>query len=135
EFLRTQAPSARYVLSVCTGAWILAQAGLLDGKRATTNKSLYDVVVSRTSTSIRWVHKARWVVDGKLWTASGVTAGLDMAFGWVAQVVGQDVARQLAGVMEHAPRKQDDDEFADEWTQEKQKALAEQVKDMTCSGR
>lgn len=47
EFVRKQAPQAKYVLSVCTGSWILADAGVLDGKRATSNKAAFrDLVVS-----------------------------------------------------------------------------------------
>nr|QGV12923.1 class I glutamine amidotransferase-like protein [Auricularia cornea] len=130
RFLQQQAPGAKYVMSVCTGAWLLAQAGLLDGKHATTNKALFDVVTSRSSSHIEWVHHARWVVDGKFWTSSGVTAGLDMTFAWVSQLVGQDVADQIAGVIEHTPLAQDDDVFADFWTHEKQAELAEQVKDL-----
>lgn len=44
EFVKQQAPGARYILSVCTGSWILAGTGLLDGKRATTNKSYFNRV-------------------------------------------------------------------------------------------
>ena len=48
EFLKKQAPGARYVLSVCTGSWVLAQAGLLRGKRATSNKFLFNIVKVRS---------------------------------------------------------------------------------------
>jgi len=47
KFLKEQAPGAKYVMSVCTGAFALGQAGLLDGKRATTNKATYKLCVVR----------------------------------------------------------------------------------------
>ena len=64
------------MLSVCTGAELLARAGLLTGKRATTAKDNFKRIEAETrDLGIHWVKKARWVVDGKIWTSSGVTAG------------------------------------------------------------
>ncbi|KIJ30638.1 hypothetical protein M422DRAFT_186870 [Sphaerobolus stellatus SS14] len=77
EFLKGAAPDAKYVMSVCAGSSILAFAGLLDGKRATTNKFLYKFITNvlhGTNKNITWVPKSRWVVDGNVWTSSGVTA-------------------------------------------------------------
>ena len=59
-----------------SGSWVLSATGLLDGRRATTNKSWFKKIAeATTSHNIQWVPKARWVVDGKFWTASGVSAG------------------------------------------------------------
>ncbi|KAJ6624760.1 class I glutamine amidotransferase-like protein, partial [Mycena sp. CBHHK59/15] len=76
-FIRAQAPRAKYILSVCSGALQLALAGVLSGRRATTNKAFYHLITEKASTArdIRWVPKARWVVDGNVWTSSGVSAG------------------------------------------------------------
>jgi putative intracellular protease/amidase len=64
-----------YLLSVCTGAASLANAGVLSGRRATTNKGQWNWVTSH-GTGITWVPTARWVQDGKVWTSSGVSAGM-----------------------------------------------------------
>ncbi|KAF8591045.1 class I glutamine amidotransferase-like protein [Ramaria rubella] len=112
EFVKRQAPRAKYLLTVCTGSWILAGCGFLDGKRATTNKRAFQEVKASTSDKIIWVAKARWVVDGNIWTSSGVTAGMDMANAFLVHLVGHDIARRIRGVVELSSRDQDDDEFA-----------------------
>jgi putative intracellular protease/amidase len=71
--------AARYnttdiIASVCTGAQRLARAGVLEGKRATTNKVLFNSV-SKDGENVTWVPTARYVRDGKVWTSSGVAAG------------------------------------------------------------
>ncbi len=150
DFIKRQAPNAKYVLSVCTGSEVLAQAGMLEGKRATTNKSsfnrikvgfLYIGSMTHDATAlqeytvkqhqIEWVPKARWVVDGRFWTSSGVTAGTyfsvlisylqsdscvqgaDMAYAFLVQLVGQDLANFVRGIVELSIHKEDDDEFAE----------------------
>jgi len=99
-FLRARAQSARIVCSVCTGAAVLARAGLLDGKRATGNKAVFPWVVSQ-GPAVTWVPEARWVEDGKLWTSSGVSAGIDMALAIVSQLHGAVVAEKIATGMEY----------------------------------
>ncbi|KAF8715258.1 Class I glutamine amidotransferase-like protein, partial [Rhizoctonia solani] len=114
EFLEAQVPGARYVLSVCTGSWVLATLGFLDGKRATTNKFLFNEIKSTTSPLIHWVPRARWVVDGKFWTGSGVTAGQDMGLAFLKALQGTEFALAAKNVMEfRAVTSADDDEFAD----------------------
>ncbi|ETI35058.1 hypothetical protein F441_18404 [Phytophthora nicotianae CJ01A1] len=102
KFLKGVADTATHVLTVCTGSAILATTGLLDGKRATTNKMAYQSVVEAHPT-VNWVHKARWVQDGKIWTSSGVTAGLDMAHAFMASTYDQNVAETMARYMENVP--------------------------------
>ncbi|KAJ7652527.1 class I glutamine amidotransferase-like protein [Mycena polygramma] len=111
-FIAQQAPKAKYVVSVCTGAFQLAAAGVLEGKRATTNKLFYRAVVAATSKNIQWVPEARWVVDGKFWTSSGVTAGSDMALAFVEHLTSAKIARQIRGEFEIVEVKQKDDPFA-----------------------
>lgn len=63
-------PPLRYLLSVCTGSWLLAKAGLLDGKRATSNKQEWRSALE-ISDRPEWIKQARWVADGNIITASG----------------------------------------------------------------
>ncbi|RPA84289.1 class I glutamine amidotransferase-like protein [Ascobolus immersus RN42] len=87
EFVRDYAPRLKYILSVCTGSAILARAGVLDGKKATGNKSAWQMVTP-LSDKTHWIKKARWVEDGNVWTAAGVTAGQDMVLAWIDRVYG-----------------------------------------------
>jgi len=111
-FIKAQAPKAKYVMSVCAGSSILAHAGVLSGKRATTNKSLFKIIEAATPKDITWVAKARWVIDGNIWTSSGVTAGADMALAFVSHLVGPQVADVIRGQVEVVEVTQADDPFA-----------------------
>lgn len=73
-FIAEQYPKLEYLLSVCTGARNLADAGVLEGKRATSNKAVWDTVITHGK-NVTWVPTARWVTDGNIWTSSGVAAG------------------------------------------------------------
>jgi putative intracellular protease/amidase len=75
DFVARRFDQVDYLLSVCTGAMSLARAGILSGKRATTNKGSWDYV-TKFGENITWVGTARWVEDGKIWTSSGVAAGM-----------------------------------------------------------
>ncbi|WP_230656450.1 DJ-1/PfpI family protein [Psychrobacter sp. I-STPA10] len=94
------ATSADWILSVCTGSALLAKAGLLDDIQATSNKRAWQWVISQSS-QVNWVAQARWVVDGKFYTSSGVSAGMDMALGFIADRHGIEVARQIAHDIEY----------------------------------
>lgn len=98
--LRARSRRSQWVLSVCTGSALLAKAGLLDGRRATSNKRAWDWVVMQSG-AVDWVRRASWVVDGKFYTSSGVTAGVDMALGFVRDQAGPEPAEQIARTVEH----------------------------------
>lgn len=111
-WLRQRAAAATVVLSVCTGSALLARAGILDGRRATSNKRAFDWVVSQ-GPRVEWIRRARWVHDGKYWTSSGVSAGIDMTLAFVADRHGRDAADLGARRIEYEwHRDPDDDPFA-----------------------
>ena len=89
-----------YVLSVCTGSALLAKAGLLDGRKATSNKRAFSWVETQGA-DVNWDKKARWKIDGKYYTSSGVSAGMDMALGFLADRHGIDFARKVAREIEY----------------------------------
>jgi len=99
--LRSLADRSSTILSVCTGSALLAKAGILDGKRATSNKQAWDWVVAQ-GPKVEWIRQARWVVDGNIYTSSGITAGIDMALGFVADRSGIEVARRAARGLEYS---------------------------------
>jgi transcriptional regulator GlxA family with amidase domain len=94
-FLGERAAAAEIVMTVCTGTALLARTGLLDGKRATTNKRVFGWV-SEQGPKVEWIKQARWVEDGKFATSSGVSAGMDMALAVIARIAGQEMADTLA---------------------------------------
>ena len=100
DYLRKQDQTTEYTTSVCTGSALLAKAGLLKGRRATSNKKFFSLAVKQDP-SVTWIKQARWVEDGKMITSSGVSAGTDMALGLVAKIYGKDRARTLADVLEY----------------------------------
>lgn len=91
---------AEYVLTVCTGSLLLGKTGRLDGSQATTNKMAFAWVES-TVPAVKWQKKARWVVDGRFYTSSGVSAGMDMAVGFIADQYGSERADQVLAYTEY----------------------------------
>lgn len=94
------AESAPHVATICTGSAVLAKTGLLDGHKATTNKRAYTWATSQ-SDKVTWVPEARWVEDGKFFTSSGVSAGIDMALGLIAKMFGKETAIRIANGAEY----------------------------------
>jgi len=104
-WLRTAAASARRVTSVCSGAFLLAQAGVLDGRRVTTHWSACDAL-ARLFPAVEVDADPIYVRDGNVWTSAGVTAGMDLALALVEHDHGGElalaVARQLV-LFTHRP--------------------------------
>jgi transcriptional regulator GlxA family with amidase domain len=95
EAARTLAPHAGRVVSVCTGAFVLAAAGLLDGKRATTHWKVAHELAARSRAS-RVDPDAIYLRDGATYTSAGVTAGIDLALALVEEDHGSALARDVA---------------------------------------
>ena len=95
EWLRRRAPDARRVASVCTGAFLLAQAGLLDGRRVTTHWSACDAL-ARRHPEVDVDPEPIFTRHGNVWTSAGVTAGMDLALAMVEEDLGRDVALTVA---------------------------------------
>jgi cyclohexyl-isocyanide hydratase len=98
-FVRREGARARYVTSVCTGAFILGAAGLLKGKRATTHWAYHDDLARTGAVPV----KARIVRDGNIFTGGGVTAGIDFAFALAAEIAGEETARAIQLALEYDP--------------------------------
>jgi len=95
EWLRQQAPKARRYGSVCSGAFALAAAGLLDGRRVTTHWAVANRLAAAFP-RVRVEHDALHIRDGAVRTAAGVTAGLDLALALVEEDLGREVAKRVA---------------------------------------
>lgn len=100
DLIRQVADGSTYVLTVCTGSAILARTGLLNERKATSNKRAFSWVMT-TGDKVIWVRKARWIVDGKYYTSGGVSAGMDMTLGFLSDRYGEPFARKVAFQIEY----------------------------------
>lgn len=91
---------SKFVLTVCTGSGLLARTGLLDNKTATSNKRAFAQVITN-GTNVNWNKKGRWTIDGKYYTSSGVSAGIDMVLGFISDRHGIEFARRIAFEIEY----------------------------------
>jgi transcriptional regulator GlxA family with amidase domain len=95
DWVRRRATEARRVASVCTGAWLLAAAGILDGRRAVTHW-MYTRELAQRFPTVRVEPDPIFVRDGPVWTSAGVTAGIDLALALVEEDLGRAVALAVA---------------------------------------
>jgi putative intracellular protease/amidase len=98
--IRTISQLSKFVLTVCTGSALLAKTGLLDGKKATSNKRAFDWVTTQGE-NVNWIRKARWTKDEKFYTSAGVSAGMDMTLGFLNDMHGLEFARKTAFEIEY----------------------------------
>jgi transcriptional regulator GlxA family with amidase domain len=95
EFLKLKSTSSRRIGSICTGAFVLAEAGLLNGRRATTHWS-FARDLQRLYPKISVEEDRIYIIDDMVWSSAGMTAGLDLALAMVEKDLGFDVARSVA---------------------------------------
>ena len=95
QWIREASAKAERVMAVCTGSILLGMSGVLDGRRATTNKMDFTRTIP-FAPNVEWVKEARWVEDGKFFTSSGVSAGMDMALAVMADLFGMEMADAIA---------------------------------------
>lgn len=93
------AASAQRICSVCTGSLLLGAAGLLGGKRATTHWMMLEALAEYQAVPV----SERWIEDGKVLTAAGVSAGIDMALHLAAALAGEDAAKAIQLALEYSP--------------------------------
>ncbi|RAM50162.1 MAG: DJ-1/PfpI family protein [Hapalosiphonaceae cyanobacterium JJU2] len=123
QYIQTAAQTAERVVSVCSGSLILAAAGLLKNRQATTHWAAASVLEKWGAQYV----SARWVEDGKFITAAGVSAGIEMALYLAAQLTSEEKARLIQAGMEYNPHPP---EWGIDWSQmnqEKSQALAQQL--------
>ena len=99
--IRSYLAAAIWQTSVCTGSALLARAGFLEGRRATTNRGALDFL--RTHAPHTYILDERYVHDGSVVTSAGVSAGIDMSLWLVGHLFGQDTARATQTQMEYFP--------------------------------
>jgi transcriptional regulator GlxA family with amidase domain len=95
SFLKESMLSARRVASICTGAFALAEAGILDGRRATTHWA-YARMLQASYPKVKMEEDRIFIIDGPVWTSAGMTAGIDLALAMVEKDLGSEVARLVA---------------------------------------
>lgn len=98
--LKVISEKSKYCLSICTGSALLAKCGALKNRKATSNKQALNWVKS-VGDQTNWIEKARWVVDGKYYTSSGISAGIDMTLGFISDRFGKDRALKIAKDIEY----------------------------------
>src|SRR5262249_16191571 len=95
SWLNRMAMSTRRVGAVCVGAFLLADAGLLDGRRATAHWRFGRELAKRLA-GVRVEHEPLWVKDGNIYTSAGISAGIDLALAWVEEDCGSGLAHEAA---------------------------------------
>lgn len=100
KYIKELAVKCRYILTVGTGSVLLAKTGILKDKKVTTNKRYFEWAAAH-SNDIKWVNNVRWISDEKYYTSSGISAGMDMALGFIADTESISMANSIANRMEY----------------------------------
>jgi transcriptional regulator GlxA family with amidase domain len=101
DWIRETAEKVQVIASICTGAFLLAEAGLLDGLEVTTHwEDISDLQRNYPNVQVR--EGVRWIEQGKLFTAAGISAGIDLSLALVSKFAGEELAERTAQQMEYA---------------------------------
>jgi len=98
--LKLLSQKAEYILTVCTGSILFSKTGLLNNRKATSNKRVF-FWATNESPEVIWIKKARWIRDGNIYTSSGVSAGIDMTLGFISDLLGYEIAKQQSIEIEY----------------------------------
>jgi transcriptional regulator GlxA family with amidase domain len=100
DFVATRAKTCKAILSVCTGAFVLHAAGLLNGKKATTH---WGSIQRMRALGNVTVVEERFVQDGNIWSAAGISAGIDATLAFIAAIAGEESAAKVQFASEYYP--------------------------------
>lgn len=100
DWVKTCAVQAELILSVCSGALVLAKAGLLEQLKATTHHEVFETLAA-LAPNTEIVRKQRFVDNGKVVTSAGITAGIDMSLYIIERLEGREIAEKTAAYMEY----------------------------------
>ncbi|KAF7783285.1 hypothetical protein Agabi119p4_2661 [Agaricus bisporus var. burnettii] len=114
HFFKTYVPKLRALLTVCTGSLCIAPTGVLDGHSVCSNKFILRqlALAKELPKGINWVGDRRWIVDGKMWTGGGITAGLDLAAEFARRHFDPDIVELVKEVSEETPKPDVPDDWA-----------------------
>jgi len=101
KWIKENSMEADYTFSICTGAFILAETGLLDGLEATTHSAGLDILEKKYPAIKKVHHHARFIDNGKVITSAGVSAGIDASFHLIEKILGKDWAIAIANNLEY----------------------------------
>ena len=113
-FLQERVPKLKALLTVCTGSMAIAQAGVLDGLHVCSNKIALKqfVEAGKLNKKVKWVGDRRWIVDGKVWSSAGITAGIDLSAEFARVNFDPEVVELAKLVSEYEPNPAQPDPFA-----------------------
>ena len=103
EYIRAHVAAGKLLFTNCTGSFVAAMSGVLDGKRATVNNVEYEWV-KKQFPKVNWTRDTKWVVDGNVWTAGGAVTGMDMVAHWLDENYGRDVLLLSTMGLDFEPR-------------------------------
>ncbi|PPQ91194.1 hypothetical protein CVT25_001211 [Psilocybe cyanescens] len=116
EFIQTRYadPKFKALLMVCTGSMVVARAGILDGHQVCSNKFVLKMFATSGALDkkVKWVGDRRWIVDGKLWSAAGVTSGIDLAAEFARVHFDPEIVQAAKDISEYKPNPAQPDHFA-----------------------